>query len=284
MDCPTIMVAGTGRSGTTWLGSVIASQLPCRIMFEPFHSRLVDGFRRFQYFQYMRPTEPNEELSAFCQKVFSGQIRDKWIDRQVDRLFPEFRLIKEIRANLFLKWIHNHFPQVRLLFIIRHPCAVVSSRMNLNWATDSDIQPFLAQPELVHDLLSDQLDLMRRVETVEEKHAIIWCVNNLVPLKHFTMNELKPIFYERLVLDPEGQAKKVFHTLDIDYSDSVSKYMNRPSTTSVRESAIVTGDNKLTRWTKVLSPRQVQNILSIVKAFELDYLYGDSTSPLVNST
>src|SRR5918995_2655527 len=174
-----IMVAGTARSGTTWLAEIIASQMASRIMFEPFHSRLVPAFSGFHYFHYMRPEEQNDELLTYCRRVFTGTIRHRWIDREVEHLFPTHRIIKEIRANLFLKWARIRFPQVPLVLILRHPCAVVSSRMQLGWATDEDIEPFLAQPRLVHDFLEDKLDMIRSAQSPEEKHAVIWCVSYL---------------------------------------------------------------------------------------------------------
>jgi hypothetical protein len=51
-----MIVAGTARSGTTWLAEIIASQVPCRIMFEPFQPRKVQAYSQFEYFQYLRLT------------------------------------------------------------------------------------------------------------------------------------------------------------------------------------------------------------------------------------
>ena len=144
-----ILVAGTARSGTTWLGDLIASQIPCRILFEPFNPDLVPEYRSFSYFQYMRPGSENLEFRAFARMVFTGEIRNRWVDRQNERIVSEYRLIKEIRANLALKWLHDNFPEIPIIFLMRHPCAVVSSRMELGWATDSDIQPFLSQSDLL---------------------------------------------------------------------------------------------------------------------------------------
>ena len=62
--------------------------------------------------------------------------------------------------------------------------------MELGWDTDSDIEPFLSQPDLVEDHLRDHLDIIQTANTDEEKHAIIWCVSNLVPLKQFITGEL----------------------------------------------------------------------------------------------
>lgn len=276
-----IMVAGTARSGTTWLASIIASQRHCRIMFEPFNPRKVEAFRQFHYFQYMRPAEENNELWSYCQKVFTGDIRHSWIDREVDTIFPKYRVIKEIRANLFLKWIHNRFPDVPLLFIIRHPCAVVLSRMQLEWATDTDIDPFLSQTQLIDDFLADKMDVISRAQTVEEKHAIIWCISNLVPIRQFRSNDLNVVFYETLCAQPEREGPRIFQTIGYEYKAATLASINQPSITTVGTSAIVTGDNLVTAWKNRLSPRQIRNILSVVEDFGLDYIYGDSATPLV---
>ena len=167
-----ILVAGTARSGTTWLGDLIASQIPCRILFEPFNPDLVPEYRSFSYFQYMRPGSENLEFRAFARMVFTGEIRNRWVDRQNERIVSEYRLIKEIRANLALKWLHDNFPEIPIIFLMRHPCAVVSSRMELGWATDSDIRPFLSQPELMADHLCDHLEFIHNAKTEEENHRI----------------------------------------------------------------------------------------------------------------
>lgn len=277
-----IVVAGTARSGTTWLARIISSQISCRVMFEPFHSRLVDAYANFNYFQYMRPESFDEELRNYCQVVFSGNIRHPWIDRQVTAIFPHYRLIKEIRANLFLKWIHNHFPQIPLLFVIRHPCAVVLSRLQLGWATDGDIEPFLTQEELVQDFLVDKMDVIRGARSPEEKHAVIWCVSNLVPLSQFAPGELPIVFYEHLCTRPEAEVERIFCTINQAYTSSVFDTMERPSTTATSASAVMHGDDRVTRWQRELSVRQIDDILSIVEAFGMSHLYSDSPLPLLD--
>jgi len=279
----TIFVAGTGRSGTTWLADIIASQIPCRLMFEPFHSRQVEAYQSFNYFQYMRPSDEDEELRAYCHAVLTGNIRHRWIDRHVERVFPRYRLVKDIRANLFLSWLHDRYPEVPLLFIMRHPCAVVLSRMQLAWWTDRDIKPFLSQSKLIDDFLADKIEVIERARRVEEKHAIVWCISNLVPITQFHSNGLNLIFYENLCTQPEQEILKVFRAIRHGYDDAALASVNRPSTTAVRASAVVTGEDKVRRWTRELSAKQTRNILSVVEDFGLDHIYGDSVTPLVTA-
>lgn len=275
-----ILVAGTARSGTTWLGDIIASQVPSRVLFEPFNPDLVPEYRGFQYFQYMRPGEENPEFRIFARKVFTGEIRNRWIDRQNERIFSRYRLIKEIRINLALKWLHDNFPEVPILLLLRHPCAVVSSRLDLGWATDRDIEPFLNQSDLVTDHLEPYLDLIKNARTDEEKHAIIWSVSNLVPLKQFKSGGIKVVYYEYLCTQPEDELPAIFSSIGQMYRDSKNDALGRPSQTTRVTSAIVHGTDKISSWRRSLSDPQIENILRIVKAFGLDYLYGDSLLPL----
>jgi Sulfotransferase domain len=275
-----IVVAGTARSGTTWLGDLIASQVPCRILFEPFHPELVPEYRGFHYFQYMRPGMENLKFQGFAQKVFTGEIRNRWIDRQNERMFSQVRLVKEIRANLALKWLHDHFPEVPIVLLIRHPCAVVCSRMELGWATDTDIKPLLSQPELIEDHLLPYMDLIKSAKTMEEKHTIIWCVSNLVPLKQFNPGEVKIMYYEHLCTQPENELPALFEFIGRTYNKPVIGIINQPSQTTKVTSAVVRGMDKIENWKKKLRPSQIDSVLRTVEAFGMSHLYGDSVSPL----
>jgi hypothetical protein len=230
----------------------------------------------------MRPDEPNDALYSFCHRVFTGTIRHQWIDQSVDRVFSLYRVVHENRANLFLKWIHNRFPELPLLFLVRHPCAVVLSRMENRWATDGDIEPFLAQRELIDDFLFDKLHIIQSANTDEEKHAIIWCVHHLVPIQQFHPGGLNTIFYENLCVQPELEIEKIFQILEKEYRPSVFRYLDIPSITVQRASVVLAGGNKIARWTEQLSSEQVHRILAIVKEFGLDYIYGDSLTPVIS--
>ena len=275
-----ILVAGTGRSGTTWLGDLVASQIPCRVLFEPFNPDLVAEYRGFRYFQYMRPGTEHPEFGTFAQKVFTGEIRNRWIDRQNERIRSEYRIIKEIRINLALKWLHDNFPVVPIILLIRHPCAVVASRMELGWATDSDIAALLSQPDLMDDHLEPYSYLIKNAETAEEKHAIIWSVSNLVPLKQFKYRELKVVYYENLCTQPLAEMTSIFDSIGQKSVVSVIDTIDRPSQTTRVTSALVTGSDKLSSWRKKLSPPQIDNILRIVDGFGLSQLYDASLLPL----
>lgn len=114
--------------------------------------------------------------------------------------------MEELRLD-FLKWLRIRFPKVPLLFILRHPCAVVLSRKELGWPADSDLEPFLQQESLIEDFLH----------------------NN--------------------------------------------------SITTTTSSAVITGEDKISRWKNHLSSKEIARIFRIVQESGLDHIYGDSMTP-----
>jgi hypothetical protein len=213
--------------------------------------------------------------------VFSGNIRNRWIDRDVDCILPKRRIAKEVRANLFLKWLNNAFPQVPMLFMMRHPCAVVLSRIQMSWLPHDDIAPLLDQPDLVRDFLSDQGAIIKEAESIEPQHAILWSVNNLVPLVQFSPGELNVVFYENLVARPDLELPRIMGAVGVADDPSVLQQVNRPSRTASGRSAIMRDQDRLGSWKRIFSSGQIDAILRVVEKFGLGHLYDDSLMPRV---
>jgi len=273
-----ILLAGAARSGTTWLAEALDAQVPLRLMFEPFHPHRIDALKGLPYFPYLRPEARHDALRGYAETVLTGRIRHPWVDRRLTRLSSRRRLIKEVRANLMLAWMHRNFPEVPLLLIVRHPCAVVASRMRLGWATDSDIAPFLEQPRLLKDHLGPFEGTIRGARSDAQKHAIIWCVSQLVPLRQCA-DDLLILYYEDLCTDPEAQLRRVMQAIDEPFVPDALSRVDRPSATAQHSSAVVTGVERIGAWRSSLSSSQADEVLEVVRSFGLDGLYGDSLSP-----
>jgi hypothetical protein len=268
------MLVGTARSGTTWLAELIDSQIPCRVMFEPFNPDRVVECRSFEYFQYMRPDSEHPALLSYCRRVVGGEVRGRWIDGHATRVFPRLRLIKDVRATLMLRWFHQRFRDVPVLYLLRHPCAVVLSRMRLGWATDVDVQRLLKQPDLVSDYLSPYMEFIHRASTDEEKHAIVWCVSNLVSLQQFADGGWTLLRYEDLQEEPEQEVPRMFQALGHAVSPDVYGALKRPSRTTRGPRGVASTDRPA--WSRELTTPQIDRILAAVAAFGLDRLYAPS--------
>ena len=270
----TCLIAGGARSGTTWLAELVASRTAGRIVFEPFQSEMVPAFSGFHYFQYMRPDDQDERLLSFSRQVLSGRIRDPWVDRYVEVIRPRARVVKEIRANLFLRWLHLRFPEVPLVFIIRHPCAVVASRLALGWSWERDLESMLAQPRLDEDILRAHSSSIESARSDVEKHALVWCLTHLVPLSQFPPDELAVVFYEDLCLEPDRELARVFRLLGRAEEEGGSAIERASMTARSAAPARAIGG-----WRQELSPDRADVVLSVVRAFGLDALYADGDGP-----
>lgn len=87
------------------------------------------------------------------------------------------------------------------------------------------------------------------------------------------------IFYEKLCLQTEVEIPRTFQIIGHDYNKNIYSSLENPSGTVTHESAIMHGLDRTTHWKTKLTQRQIDVNLSIVKAFGLDNLYGDSPIP-----
>ena len=277
----TVFLAGTGRSGTTWIEEIINSRNEFRIMFEPFHSKKVDLFSNWNYRQYIRCNDRRDKFLKPATTIFRGEIEHKWIDmfKQEDSSRKK-RLIKDIRAQLFLKWIKCNFPKIPIILLLRHPCAVANSKLKLGW--ESHLDDFLIQDKLMNDYLAPFKDEIEHTESMFEKHIFMWCIENYIPLKQFKKGEILVIFYENLCIDPEDEIKKIFSFIGENYSSDILKDIIKPSALSRKESAIISGDNLLDSWREDISEDQIKRAVEICSIFGLQQIYNENTMPLLN--
>jgi hypothetical protein len=276
-DC--VFVAGMARSGTTWLAEIICSQLQCRLMFEPFASDRVPEYRGFEYQQYLRPNRDHPQFLAYFERVAAGRIRNPWIDRYVDRLRPRCRLIKAVRASLFLRWIHERFPDMPLIYLVRHPCANVLSYLKLDWPSDRDLSSIMAQPDLVEDHLAPYLSVIARATLPHQRHALLWCILNRVAIQQFRGGGLHRFSYEDLTRRPAETIPRLFASLGHHFDESVYERLRQPSRTARQGTSFDRRADAPPRWRKDLGEARIDDILEIVAAFDLDHLYDAEGSP-----
>jgi hypothetical protein len=281
---PTAVLVGTARSGTTWLAELIDSQVPCRLLFEPFHPGKVPAYSGYRYFQYMPPDADDVQLQEFCSGLLEGRLSGPWIDGHLAHLRPRLRLVKDIRPTLMLKWLSLRFPAVPIIYAIRHPCAVVASRLRLGWATDEDLAEFLRQPLLVREHLEPFLKVIERARLPEEKHAAIWCISNIVPLRQFASGGWTLVFYEAVHHRPEQELSRLFGAFGATYGPDVHTAMRRPSRTTrtLGAARVATQARQGLQWERHLTTDQIRRVYDIVAAFGLDHLYGESPMPLLS--
>lgn len=274
-----IVLAGTARSGTTWVSEIINHRNEYRYIFEPFNPKKVPLVASFGSRKYMRPEEEDAQLSLAVQLILSGRIRNPWTERFNRRFIADRRLVKCIRANLLLKWMQIRFPAVPIVLLLRHPCAVAYSYAEQGW--HGSVESLVTQSSLVEDFLSPYRREIERARSSFERAVFIWCIETLVPLIQFRPGELYVMFYEQLLQDPEVETCRLFAFLGKPADASVVDKIFKPSLTSRKNSAISTGDNPLDSWRSKVGAAKVRRTLEIVRMFGLDEIYSEASLPNV---
>ncbi len=267
-----VFLAGSGRAGTTWVSEIINYRGEYRYVFEPFHPGKVDAFKNFRSKQYLRPDDRREEYLGPARRVLTGGLRSRWTDRFHQKFVARRRLIKDIRANLLLGWMRANFPGMPIILLLRHPCAVVASRLALGWK--DNLYETMEQGELVEDFLRPMEPEIRGARDAFERHLFLWCIENYVPLRQFGPGEIHLAFYENFLSHPEDEIRRLFSFLREDFDGRVYRTLRRPSPLSRRgESPSVDA------WRRSVTGSQLEKALEILGLFELDRVYGEGAMP-----
>jgi len=273
-----VLLAGTGRSGGSWICEFLNQHNEYRYVFEPFHPKNTPWAARFPARRYMRPDEQDPEFLGVISSVVTGRSRHPWTERFNRRLIAHQRLIKANYANLMLKWLHVNFPGMPLVLLLRHPCAVALSFVSHGYR--GAVLPLLDQDELVEDHLEPYVEDIRRARDVFERTVFLWCVETLVPLRQCRPDELHVVLYERMVREPEAEVRGLLEHLGIPAAGLDIARLARPSLTARRAtSAAWTGADRVTAWQDRIDGAQRERAAEILSLFGLDRIYSDDPIP-----
>ena len=284
----TVFLAGSARSGTTWLQEIVNYANDYRILFEPFRPEKVELVRQWEKLQYIRAEERSQKYLAPMQDILGGRIKNVWVDTYNKRLFSNKRIIKAIYANLLLYWMKQQFPEVPIILILRHPCAVANSKLNIvekhfRFSTNP-LMAFISQDQLMDDFLQPYESELRQSHSVFETFIYMWCIEYLIPLTLFNEGEVIITFYENLCVKPQEEIEHIFSYINMPFSHSILNKLTTPSPVSRTSSAIISGENLIQSWRKNITDDQIRRALEILNSFGMDVIYYDRDLPLLSGS
>ncbi len=266
----TIILAGSGRSGTTWVGDLLAASAGIQQIFEPLiplwneQVRELTGWDRTDpYFReiYLRPGGDYPGWRSHLEAILTGKYRNYWTDFQRDAMFPRRFLVKEIRMNLMLGYVIDQF-HCPVVYLLRHPCAVINSRLSLPIPWHADVRDILVQEELVEDYLRDWKKEIEQEKDLLGAHAVWWAVENHVALSQLASRPHKIIYYENIVNQPNQILEEISDWLGLPGNRRQSRVDSSKKSRMTRPESIGASQNALLReWQNRLSQEDQQRIL-----------------------
>ncbi|MCB1887174.1 MAG: hypothetical protein KDH20_06185 [Rhodocyclaceae bacterium] len=278
-----LWLLGDGRSGTTWLASLLSQSGGLHPLFEPFHPACVADCAFLAPHAYLRPHAPCRPLEAFARRVFAGEVREPRICLDGPPPGGARLLVKDIFANLLAWWVVARFPVVRPVLLLRHPFAVALSKARRrDWYWMDAPGDFLADDTLMADHLAPFADVIQRYAQSADfvvRQVLIWAVVNRVPLRQFSAAELPVIFHESAVDDPTSVVDTVLSRFGGRRAALDDALVNRPSMVSDCGSTLATARAQRGQWRQALASRQIDAGEEILAAFGFGDLYDREGRP-----
>ena len=277
----TIVLSGSPRGGTTWVAEILSTIPRSSLLFEPLHLKWNPELKQigFRWHTYIPPGLDWPEAEKYLRRALKGRILHAGTLRQVGlkQLWQtKVWIVKFTRGNLLLKWLTEKFRIRTPILLIRHPCAVVASQL-VHPRFRNPGPPLSMCPEFatIHPQFDD---LLKSLETPEERLAARWCMQYYAPLSLPKPHPWRLTAYEKLVRDGGRELEQMFRIWGLEVPSEARSRLSRPSATTAKESNVYKGKDPLYSWRERLSSSQVKRILNVVGAFGLDF-YSEELEP-----
>lgn len=299
-----ILVTGSHRSGSTWIGTIIGKSDDVCYIWEPFNKDYGPGIcsARFDYyFPYI--TEENEDkyLSHIHQTLqykyhLWEEIKSIRRKKQIYdclKYFTNFNkaklkkqrpLFKDPLAIFSAEWLYQCF-DFQVVVLIRHPASFVSSIKRLNWT--HPFEDFLKQPLLVNGPLKQYKheieDFARNPRDIMDQSIMLW---NLINFRILQYQRSHPdwIFmrYEDIASEPIACFKHLFNKLNLLFLDRIERRIQAYSSSS-NPAELPVGNNSLKKnsrltahnWKRRLTQEEINRIKSGVEDIS-SHFYAES--------
>src|SRR5579872_1498633 len=290
-----ILVTGAHRSGTTWVGKMIAASPHVYYIQEPFNVDYpprpgISRTRMPYWFMYLSEQNAHQyysdlqqtlachyDLKAECAALRSSRdvlrmLRDASTSTY-SRFTHKSPLMKDPLALFSAEWLAQTFA-MDVIVLIRHPAAFASSIKRLNWK--HDFTHFLQQPRLMEEHLapfaSKIADFAAHEHDIFEQAALLWNImyyrvsqykrlhSDWIFLRHEDAS-MEPLhhfeyLYKRLALDFSAHEQAVIR----DYSDSSNPGETQGKNTAIVNTAIIDKrDSKaaISTWKKKFTEAEI---------------------------
>jgi hypothetical protein len=306
-------IAGSGRSGTTWIQDSLAAANKLRPVFEPLHPYLTSVGRQYahralsadeehpalkefllatcaghglrlwtQYRQQLRWLIPPPE--DFSTRQDAGRTKRHWMKflsefpRMTVNGFRREPLVKCIRANLMLPWLARNLA-CRIVLIVRHPGAVIESELRGRWNASFALDRFRKDPRF-HELTGERYRplLSRQVNQVEAL-AARWVIENQWVIEAAEANGISIVHYEHLRSGAGNEWPRLCSVLGLNVPPAVEILMRPSQQSGAGRREVPLEQAERPGWMTRLSVEQSQQIRDVLEFVGFSKYVMDEANP-----
>jgi hypothetical protein len=290
-DLMPILVTGAHRSGTTWVGKMLAADAQTAYISEPLnvlHRPGVFHAKVAHWYQYVCEDNEAEYLPAFQELLefdyrLWDEIRSLRSRKDFLRMGRDFFifynglmrgqrvLLKDPFAVFSSPWFAKRL-NCKVVITVRHPAAFASSLKRLNWPFD--FRDLLDQPLLMHDHLEPCREEMECIQAddVVGQAALLWkLIYHSVHAARESHPEFIVVRHEDLSFDPAAGYRNLYSSLGLEFTPRVEKAILNSSSS---ENPVELSHKKVhgykldsranvNNWNKRMTPDEINRVREI---------------------
>lgn len=303
-DKKPILITGSHRSGTTWVGKMISMSSQVFYIQEPFNPNNSLGLKLDNWFQHIDTENENLYQQQIIDllnlnydlikklkttrnfkdfRVHTGQYRNCLINKALQTR----PLLKDPIAFFSAEWLAKRF-KMKVIVMIRHPAAFVGSIKKArakNW--QFNYNNFLRQPSLMDKYLDpfrEQIELYARQppKSRVEHGILLYNIFYSVAQKYReNYNDWMFLRHEDLSIDPCHAFQEVYQRLNLNYSEKIASTIYNYSNQKIEEDSNIdllqierNSYSNISSWQHRLSKAEVELVRlrthKVAKEFYLD--------------
>lgn len=260
-----ILVTGSHRSGSTWLGQMLSIGSDVAYIHEPFNIGLerIKSLgppikQTFEYVSKDADKKYEEELRAYLNAA------DKELTKSSsNRIKSEQSIIvKDPIAFMSAEWFYKTY-DTRIITLIRHPAAFVSSLKIKNWYFD--FNNLTSQKKLMDDFLfpyRDQIEFFaKKPQGIVDQAILLWNLfyyRTRIYQLHFP--DWHYIKHEDLSREPLKELKLLYQKLNLTYDNSIEKEISKSVKPEVKTEFKRDSKANILAWQDRLSKDEISKI------------------------
>ncbi len=225
-----ILVTGSHRCGSTWVGRMLDLTPSTHQVFEPFNlgewSYRAGNNLEF-WFEYLVNSNKSDQVMQSFQKIIDRSAYKAYSKRNIRRYFPFLRngrlIIKDPLACMSSEWLSKKF-DLSVVVVVRHPMAFVKSLERMEWNFDFD--NFLRQEQLMKDHLNIYRQELRTANKVSfrDQALLLWkCIYSTLKTYIERNDNWVLVRYEDLALSPLEEFEELYGKLDLEFSQKAKE-------------------------------------------------------------
>lgn len=250
-----VTIAGVARSGTSWLGEIINSSPDVAYRFQPLFS--------YAFKDRVGINSAREDYAAFLRELYNSD--DPFL-LQADKresgvlptfsknLSPQFLAMKKARYHYLHIRFLSYFPNLKLLAIVRNPCAVLAS-----WMSNPKEFPIGSDPW--EEWRLGDCKNQCRAENFFGFYKWRESTNIFIDLQAKFPDRVRIVRYEDLVENPTVITESLYSFIGLPFENQTRRFLDECSNRHTDNPyAVYKSKDVKDRWKRELDPRIISDI------------------------